>query len=77
MKPVVRDYSKLRGLIREKFGTEYNLGCKLKGKVSKPSLSKKLNGKAEWTQSQILLMCKALGIADEDIPKYFFSREGE
>lgn len=61
------DYSKLRGRIREIFGTEEQFAKGLG--FSTVTLSFKLN---EWTQQEINKACELLGLAREDIPEYFF-----
>lgn len=65
------DHSKLRGLIREKYGTQEAF-AKAMG-ISDCSVSKKLNGHTEWDVSEIRLACELLGIRSEDIPLYFFT----
>ena len=64
------DYSKLRGRIREIFGTEEQFAKGLG--FSTVTLSFKLNSKSEWTQQEINKACELLGLAREDIPEYFF-----
>lgn len=65
------NYSKLRGKIREVFGSEQTfaavLGC------SKRTLSVKLNNKFDFSQDEILATTKALNIPIEQIGVYFFS----
>lgn len=65
-----REYSKLRGLVKEKFKKEYALADKLK--CSRASLSLKLNGHVDFTQKEIEDISKFLGIAPGDIHTYFF-----
>jgi hypothetical protein len=64
------DYSKLRGKIREIFGTEERFAKEMA--LSTVSLSFKLNGKREWTQQEINRACELLTLEREDIPEYFF-----
>lgn len=64
------DYSKLRGLIREKYGTQEAFAQAIGRSVC--SVSLKLNGKAEWATDEIRRACDVLGISAEDIPLYFF-----
>lgn len=64
------DYSKLRGKIREIFGTEEKFAKEMS--LSTVSLSFKLNGKREWTQQEINRACELLTLEREDIPEYFF-----
>lgn len=64
------NYDKLKGLIRERFKSQAAF-AKAIGK-SVCSVNLKLNGKAEWTASDIRMTCEALGIEPVDIPAYFF-----
>lgn len=64
------DHSKLRGLIREKFGTQEAFAQAIS--ISACSVSQKLNGRAEWSADEIRRACKVLGISAEQIPIYFF-----
>lgn len=65
------DYSKLRGKIAEKFGSQSvfakELGC------SERTLSLKMNGKISWKQTEMLKAMSILGISEEDIHDYFFT----
>lgn len=63
---------KLRGLIREKYGTQAAFADALG--MSETTLSAKLNGKTEWTRQEIETTCKILGISAENIPTYFFDQ---
>ena len=65
------DYRKLRGKIREVFGTEERFAEKLG--FSSVTLSFKLNSKSEWTQKEINKACTLLGLSRYDIPAYFFN----
>lgn len=65
------DYSKLLGRIKEKCGTQAIFAEKIG--ISENSLSKRLNGKRQFRQNEILLACKALDIADADVARYFFT----
>lgn len=62
---------KLRGLIREKYGTQATFAEAMG--MSKTTLSAKLNGKTEWSRQEIEKACRLLGIPAEDIPTYFFN----
>jgi transcriptional regulator with XRE-family HTH domain len=64
------DYSKLRGLIREKFGTQKAFAQAID--LSACSVSLILCGKAEWNAEKIRRTCDVLGIPYEEIPIYFF-----
>lgn len=63
-------YADLRGLIRSKFKTQANFAEAIG--ISACSLSKKLNGKAEWTADEIRKSCEVLDISADQIPFYFF-----
>ncbi len=64
------DYSKLRGIIREKFKTQEKFALELG--ISSASLSDKLNEKSDFSHSEIATSCKILGISAEHIKDYFF-----
>lgn len=68
------DYSKLRGAIREKFGTQRAFACALG--MSEASLSAKLNGRTEWQTDEIAKACQLLGIPLEMAHEYFFCPKG-
>jgi len=67
------DFSKLRGLIREKLKTE-GAFAKAIGR-SHNFVSSVLNGESYFTQTDIANACTVLGIKDEDIGIYFFTKE--
>lgn len=64
------DYARLRGLIRERFGTQADF-AKAIGK-SPCSVSKKLNGRSEWTKDEMHKTGEVLGFTAEQIAHYFF-----
>lgn len=64
------DYSKLRGLIREVFGSQTAFAHAI-GK-SACSVSKKLNNKSEWTDHEMHRSGEVLGFNADQIPQYFF-----
>ena len=61
------DYRKLRGRIKEKFGTQSEFSKKLG--LSEVSVSNKLNNVVDWGQESIL------EIPNTDIHAYFFTHE--
>ena len=67
------NYSKLRGRIIEKYGSQSDFakafGC------SHRTLSLKMNGKRPWKQTEILSAIKLLELSEEDIQDYFFTLE--
>jgi hypothetical protein len=66
-------YAKLRGKIREVFGTQEAFAVAMG--MSTVTLSQKLNGKLEWKTSEIANACDLLGIPLKDNPAYFFIRK--
>lgn len=62
--------SKLRGKIRENFGSEYAFGKALGMALS--TLSGKLNNKSEFTRSEILSIVKLLNLKKEEVYDVFF-----
>lgn len=67
------DYSKLKGRIVEKVGTQRRFS-ELIG-VSEHTLSSKLCSHTPWTQTEIAQSCEVLDISPERIAAYFFTRE--
>lgn len=67
------DYRKLRGRIKEKFGTQ-SAFAKAIG-VSDVSLSNKLNNNVEWGQEEMEMSILLLDIAHTDIHSYFFTHK--
>lgn len=65
-----KKYPKLRGSIREHFGTQTAFAKAIDRSAC--SVSLKLGGKAEWTAEDIRKSCEVLEIPPEQIPKYFF-----
>lgn len=63
-------YGKLRGLIREKYGTQAAFATEIG--INPTTLSSKLNGKTDWTRQEIIAGCKALEIPFENAHQYFF-----
>lgn len=65
-------YSKLRGKIREVYGTQEAFAEAMG--MNTVSMSHRLNGKLEWKTSEIFRACEILGIPLEDNAAYFFTR---
>lgn len=65
------DYAKLRGRIKEQFKTETAFAKAVH--MNRTSLSLRLTGIREFTQSQILLFASVLGISLNEIGEYFFT----
>jgi hypothetical protein len=64
------DYSKLRGKIKEVYGTQDNFAMALG--IGRVSLSQRLNNILDFSQDEIHKACNILGINTEEIPMYFF-----
>ena len=64
-------FAKLRGRIKEKFGTESRFAEALG--LSLISVSKKLTGRAGFSKKDIEKWCTALDIPIEEIGSYFFA----
>ena len=69
------NYNKLRGIIREKFGTEGKFAKKINRDCS--TFSKKINNKGEFTSDEIFRMAELLDIPNDEIGTYFFSQKVE
>lgn len=69
------NYSKLRGRIKEKFGTEGMFAKRINRDCS--TFSKKINNKGEFTSDEIFRMAKLLDIPDDEIGVYFFTQKVE
>lgn len=65
-----KNYSKLLGKIKECGLTQKKLAL-LIGK-NKSTVNDKLNGKGHFTDDEMTLICKVLGIPIRDIHSYFF-----
>lgn len=64
-------YAKLRGKIKEVFGTQDAFAVAME--MDRSTLSLKLNGKSEWTMSEIEKACYLLGIPINEVYLYFFT----
>lgn len=64
-------YAKLRGRIKEKFGTERAFAKALD--TSLITVSKKLTGRSQFSSEDIRKWCSLLDIALKDIGTYFFA----
>lgn len=65
------DLQKLRGRIIEKYRTLTEFSAALK--VSKITLSKKMNNKTKFSADDIVKIANLLEISEEEICKYFFT----
>ena len=64
-------YSKLKGRIVEKYGTMEAFGKQLN--ISKTQLSKKMNGKAGFSQADIVKWSGLLDIELSDVGSFFYA----
>lgn len=71
----VFDYSKLRGRIRERYGTESNFADALG--IGRVSLSKRLNNMLDFSRIEMLRSCDLLDITSQEMPSYFFTKEAQ
>ncbi len=67
----VYNYAKLKGKIKEIYGTQNNFAEAMN--LTGVSISKKLNNKVDWTQGEIVEASKLLNIEDCQIKPYFFT----
>ena len=67
------DYSRLKGRIVEKFGTNQAFSEAMGWALS--TNGKKIGGKAAWSQDEILKACDLLEIPRSDILLYFFTQK--
>lgn len=65
------DYSKLRGRIVEKFGSQQKFAEAMK--LSERTITLKLKGRIPWKQTEICKAVELLELGTEDIPIYFFT----
>ena len=65
------NYPKLRGAIREKFGTQAAFAKAIS--MHSTTLSGKLSGRTDWTRQEIEDAALALGIPSIELPDYFFT----
>lgn len=66
------DYSKLRGAIREKYDTEEAFSKAMR--ISRATLSAKLNQTKEFTHGEMVKACDLLGYSTADVSELFFTR---
>ena len=67
------DYSKLRGRIIEKYGSQSNFAKKFG--VSENTFSQKMINKMRFTSDDIIKMSKLLSIPQDEVGFYFFTRK--
>lgn len=64
------DYSRLRGRIVERYGSQMSFAKAMN--ISERTLSLKMSGKRDWKQLEIRRAINLLGLSDGDIVDYFF-----
>ena len=64
-------YAKLRGRIREKFGTQSEFAEAMN--MNRSTLSLKLSGKSDWTALEIEQACSLLEVPLAEAHAYFFT----
>lgn len=64
-------YAKLRGKIKEVFGTQDAFAKAMH--LNTASVSSKLNDRTQWKREEIVLACEQLNISLEDVSVYFFN----
>lgn len=65
------DFSKLQGIIIEKFGTRGAFAAAMG--LAESALSNRLNGKIQFSADEIYRACQLLDIDPQDISVYFFT----
>lgn len=70
---IIYDYRKLNGRIVEICGTQAVFAEKMG--LSERTISLKLNNKIAWKQSEIQKAVEILGIPDDEIQVYFFTKK--
>lgn len=67
------DFSRLKGRITEKYGTQQRFAEALG--ATPTTVGYKLDGKRTWNQDEIISSCDLLEISYNDIPDYFFVKK--
>lgn len=74
------DFSLLRGRIREFFQSEKNFVealQKTKTKISIGAFNNKINGRTDFTETEIYAICNLLNIPIQEVYLYFFKEKYE
>lgn len=69
----IYDYSKLRGKIKEIFGTQTAFACEMS--MNDATLSNKLNNNVEFSQKEMNRTCDVFNEPYSMIPVYFFTHK--
>ena len=70
-KEIISDFSKLRGKIKEVYGTQNAFATEMV--MNEATLSNKLNNNVEFSPKEIVRACYLLEISFEEIKPYFFT----
>ena len=70
---IIFNYSKVKGLIKEKFGTQERFAKAVN--MSRTAISQRLNNIIDFSDKEIIKWCIALEIEFKNIPIYFFTVE--
>lgn len=68
---IIFDFSKLRGRIKEVYGTQSAFAIAML--TNEATLSNKLNGYVEFTSKEVIRASLLLSIKDENFKDYFFT----
>lgn len=70
---MAKEYSKLRGKIVEKYGSQTAFADVI-GRTEQ-SVTAKLSGKTQFSQEDIVIWCNVLGIPVDEVGAYFFTHK--
>jgi hypothetical protein len=73
MKDPVFDYARLRGRIKEVFGTQDAFADAIG--LGRVSVSQRLNNQLEFSQQEMFRSADVLGFSRGEIPEYFFTEK--
>ena len=65
------DFNKLRGRIKERYGSEKQFAEAMG--MAQSNMSARLNGKIHWSADEIKLASDLLCVPDEELVAYFFT----
>lgn len=68
---IIFDFSKLRGKIKEIYGSQSAFASDIS--MNDATLSNKLNNNVEFTSKEILIACNLLKIPVNEVNEYFFT----
>lgn len=66
----IKKFGRLREKIQQLFGTQKAFAEEMGWNVA--TLNLKLNGKVDWSRTDILRVCNVLDIAMDEVKEYFF-----